>query len=442
MEENILNPKNEKKPDPEIAKAQKEEQYEQDVLKNEDFKRYLTTLQKFCQDKYKFDLKTAAIKGLVTNYDGNFLLKGIDKISADKLDDKVNNNGLQTMSIKSAKLDYRKLYNSLIDKKIVFTSLETKKPLVYEYNDDTASLDVFDLNKKKRKDNIYDKEPLKWYKVGIALIYSIYALIKKIIHKLFIEKKEVTKYNNAIKEATARYVEAEFKNKDEEAQSLKNRLNKDKPINKSDELNPDQVIEKDSKKDDIAINNLISNEAKENEIIDDSKESNIITNEDNKITNEDKLEEINTDIKIEKNEDLKENDNSINNELNSKEELEDSNNIINENSSNSNELENQEKTETKSDKFSEEEIAQIEAFFNKIEKDPTKALDEKELENLDFLKEMSQNRSDFKTLVNPTNLESLPNENLESINASLFAEADDLSMINDMDSKTIQANNK
>lgn len=438
MEENILNPKNEKKPDPEIAKAQKEEQYEQDVLKNEDFKRYLTTLQKFCQDKYKFDLKTAAIKGLVTNYDGNFLLKGIDKISADKLDDKVNNNGLQTMSIKSAKLDYRKLYNSLIDKKIVFTSLETKKPLVYEYNDDTASLDVFDLNKKKRKDNIYDKEPLKWYKVGIALIYSIYALIKKIIYKLFIENKEVTKYNNAIKEATARYVEAEFKNKDEEAQSLKNRLNKEKTINKADELNPDQVIEKESKKDNVDLNNLISNEAKENEIIDDSKESNIITNEDNKLTNEKKIEEINTDIKTEKNEDLKENDNSINNESESKEQLEDSNNIIN-NSSNSNNLE---KPETKEDKFSEEEIAQIEAFFNKIEKDPTKALDEKELENLDFLKEMSQNRSDFKTLVNPTTLESLPNENLESINASLFAEVDDLSMINDMDSKTIQANNK
>lgn len=439
MEENILNPKNEKKPDPEIAKAQKEEQYEQDVLKNEDFKRYLTTLQKFCQDKYKFDLKTAAIKGLVTNYDGNFLLKGIDKISADKLDDKVNNNGLQTMSIKSAKLDYRKLYNSLIDKKIVFTSLETKKPLVYEYNDDTASLDVFDINKKKRKDNIYDKEPLKWYKVGIALIYSIYALIKKIIYKLFIENKEVTKYNNAIKEATARYVEAEFKNKDEEAQSLKNRLNKEKSINKAAELNPDQVIEKDIKKDNVDLNNLISNEAKENEIIDDSKESNIITNEENKITNEKKLEEINTDIKTEKNEDLKENDNSINNESESKEQLEDSNNIINDNSSNSNNFEN---PETKEDKFSEEEIAQIEAFFNKIEKDPTKALDEKELENLDFLKEMSQNRSDFKTLVNPTTLESLPNENLESINASLFAEVDDLSMINDMDSKTIQANNK
>lgn len=229
------------------------------IGKDKDFKKFTNSLEDLCLTNHKTSVESCAKNGQLFSYDGKLVLENLDNIDQDTVLDR-------SITIKDKKLDYIKLYQLMKSGKLVFVGND-KLPKAYTYNRKTGKFELYEINKKKESANMADREPLKWYKIGIALIYAVFALFKAIINKFRIPRL-MKEYKENIDKCGQEYVCANMMKRQEEV----NLVGKEKNIvNDQDKSLHNELFSEEEKNADLK--NLINNEEKENNL------GNLITNE-------------------------------------------------------------------------------------------------------------------------------------------------------------------
>lgn len=285
------------------------------IKKNPNFIKFNNALESLCLDKHKSSVLSCATNGQLFTYDGKLLLEGLDNIDQNTVQDK-------NITIKDKKLDYIKLYKLMKSGKLIFIG-DNKLPQALSYNKKTGQFEPYIIDKKKEDTNLTDREPLKWYKIGIAIFYAVFAFFKAIINR-FRQPRLIKEYRNNIDKCTQEYACANMMNRQEEVNLVDNK-NLNKEVNLKEEK--DKSIDNDLFPEDKDLHNLINNE----ESIDNIDNS--LDSELNKL-NQEEAKVINVEDLINSKKDNLENTNNIDNE----------NNIINENN-----IDNDIDKETKTD---------------------------------------------------------------------------------------------
>ena len=229
------------------------------IGKDKDFKRFTNSLEDLCLTNHKTSVESCAKNGQLFSYDGKLVLENLDNIDQDTVLDK-------SITIKDKKLDYIKLYQLMKSGKLVFVGND-KLPKAYTYNRKTGNFELYEVNKKKDSANMADREPLKWYKIGIALIYAVFALFKAIINKFRIPRL-MKEYKENIDKCGQEYVCANMMKRQEEV----NLVGKEKDILKDQDKSLHNELFPEEEKN-VDLKNLINNEEKEKDL------GNLITNE-------------------------------------------------------------------------------------------------------------------------------------------------------------------
>ncbi len=229
------------------------------IGKDKDFKKFTNSLEDLCLTNHKTSVESCAKNGQLFSYDGKLVLENLDNIDQDTVLDR-------SITIKDKKLDYIKLYQLMKSGKLVFVGSD-KLPKAYTYNRKTGKFELYEVNKKKDSANMADREPLKWYKIGIALIYAVFALFKAIINKFRIPRL-MKEYKENIDKCGQEYVCANMMKRQEEVNLVGKEKNSVKDQDKS--LHNELFPEEEKK---VDLNNLINNKENENNL------GNLITNE-------------------------------------------------------------------------------------------------------------------------------------------------------------------
>ena len=229
------------------------------IGKDKDFKKFTNSLEDLCLTNHKTSVESCAKNGQLFSYDGKLVLENLDNIDQDTVLDR-------SITIKDKKLDYIKLYQLMKSGKLVFVGSD-KLPKAYTYNRKTGKFELYEVNKKKDSANMADREPLKWYKIGIALIYAVFALFKAIINKFRIPRL-MKEYKENIDKCGQEYVCANMMKRQEEVNLVGKGKNSVKDQDKS--LHNELFPEEEKK---VDLNNLINNKENENNL------GNLITNE-------------------------------------------------------------------------------------------------------------------------------------------------------------------